>query len=888
MNNIPKVLFLVSAFASTCTYGQLKNFGRSIDAPGPVVCYALQKDQHTFVPPPPEFVKSRQNHAKTKTANIEVQYVNFTPEAQTAFQAAVDIWESLIQSDVTIRIRASWQPMGTGVLGSATPATYRLNTEGAQRRGVWYPIALAEKIVGEDLNDAANPDILAFFNSSFGSWYFGTDGLTPSGNFDFVTIVLHEIGHGLGLTHAYTVEGNVGTISDFFGSFPVVFESFAENASSTNLLTGFTAPSSALQTQLTSNALFFNGPHLISANGSRAKIYAPSTYSSGSSIAHLDETEYPAGTPNSLMTPQIGFAESAHNPGPIVMGILKDIGWTRTLLKHEALSNTESIDVPFDVTMELVSDDPVQENTIALRYRTAGESAFASVNMTATGQPNEYQATIPAPGTAKVYEYYVGVRDNLQIERTNPGKNYQQGQPVSQHVFRFEAGPDHKPSKILHEPIPFLRDGDQTLGVHAIVSDNIGVQSVIIEWLVNDVAQAPVTMTLTTSEDSLYSATLNFPGPLATNDVVKYKIVATDNSMAQNVGQFPLSGYTELKAEGLAETQDSYANDFDAPSGDFFGNGFSITTASGFSNGAIHTNHPYSEGNGFPDDELNFVYQLRIPIRVKESGATIRFDEIVLVEPGENNAIFGSSDFYDYVVTEASKDGGNTWLNIGNGYDSRDFEPWLTKYNSSLDGNISTAVGDPSLYRPRELNLLQKFSPDDVVIIRFRLFSDPFAAGWGWAIDKLRIQIDETGPNLLHNQIDYILSNGALLPINIKVTDDSRVETMTIKYFINSETEETYEFVINEFVDQYSLDLDLSQLSPGDELSYQIIAADEFSNESRLPATGYFRASYLDLSTTITSYFSTFDESANDFSGSLFEVKTPPSFSNGVFSTSHE
>ncbi|MCK7534680.1 MAG: hypothetical protein MZV63_28610 [Marinilabiliales bacterium] len=39
----------------------------------------------------------------------------------------------------------------------------------------------------------------ATFNKEV-KWYFGTDGNTPELLYDFVTVVLHEIGHGLGFT----------------------------------------------------------------------------------------------------------------------------------------------------------------------------------------------------------------------------------------------------------------------------------------------------------------------------------------------------------------------------------------------------------------------------------------------------------------------------------------------------------------------------------------------------------------------------------------------------------------------------------------------------------------------------------------------------------------
>ena len=41
------------------------------------------------------------------------------------------------------------------------------------------------------------------------------------------------------------------------------------------------------------------------------------------------------------------------------------------------------------------------------------------------------------------------------------------------------------------------------------------------------------------------------------------------------------------------------------------------------------------------------------------------------------------------------------------------------------------------------------FAAGDTILIRFRLFSDPYAAGWGWAIDNLEIQRPVSVDNVL-------------------------------------------------------------------------------------------------------------------------------------------
>jgi len=49
-----------------------------------------------------------------------------------------------------------------------------------------------------DNNFGEEHDININMNCGFDAWYFGTDANTPAGLIDFVTVVLHEIGHGIG------------------------------------------------------------------------------------------------------------------------------------------------------------------------------------------------------------------------------------------------------------------------------------------------------------------------------------------------------------------------------------------------------------------------------------------------------------------------------------------------------------------------------------------------------------------------------------------------------------------------------------------------------------------------------------------------------------------
>lgn len=214
------------------------------------------------------------------------------------------------------------------MLGSAGANNFFRDFAGAPRGGTWYPVALANKLAGKDL-DPANVDIVARFSSVFPNWYFGTDGNTPPGDYDLMSVVLHELGHGLGFAGSAGYSGSQGSWG--FGSgFPFAYDRFVENGSAQAILNTalFPNPSVALGDQLTSGNLFFNGPKAAAAAGGKPQLYAPSSWEQGSSYSHLDEDSFPAGDPNSLMTPQLGQGEAILNPGAIVLGIFGDLGWT--------------------------------------------------------------------------------------------------------------------------------------------------------------------------------------------------------------------------------------------------------------------------------------------------------------------------------------------------------------------------------------------------------------------------------------------------------------------------------------------------------------------------------------------------------------------------------
>jgi hypothetical protein len=265
------------------------------------------------------------------TAKFKVTYTGFTPEAQAAFERAVKIWSTLIDSRVTITIAASFEPLSQNpdplaevILGFAGPMFIYRDFNGA-KPNFWYGEPLANQLAGGQM-DASDPDIGARFNSQVTNWHFGKNK-APAGKFDFTTVALHGIGHGLGfLGSVASIQGPNGTVR-FDGS-PDIYSRFVENGDGRKILS-LPDPSPELSAELQSNDLLLDSKKVRSANRNKpANIYAPNPFEPLiSSYSHLDEATFPAGDLNSLMTPRLGQGETIRDPGSIPVAVLKNIGW---------------------------------------------------------------------------------------------------------------------------------------------------------------------------------------------------------------------------------------------------------------------------------------------------------------------------------------------------------------------------------------------------------------------------------------------------------------------------------------------------------------------------------------------------------------------------------
>ncbi|CAH1002497.1 hypothetical protein LEM8419_03376 [Neolewinella maritima] len=259
-------------------------------------------------------------------------------EARASILFAGNVWGSFLQSDVPINVAVDWRDRGDErLLASAGPTSVFAEFRGAPDSSVWYPTALAEALFGAELNEPDSADIAVTVNST-ANWNFNTTGPLSRARTDLATVMIHELGHGLGFLSSIRVDSiadttaNIGfTGSDGVDRF-IIYDNFLETPPGLRLVDTFEFGAAGLPSagRLTAiiTQLDWAGDSGVAKNGGElVPMFAPATFDVGSSVSHMDESTYRRGTPDALMTPQIGNGEAIRVPGQIPLGIFFDIGW---------------------------------------------------------------------------------------------------------------------------------------------------------------------------------------------------------------------------------------------------------------------------------------------------------------------------------------------------------------------------------------------------------------------------------------------------------------------------------------------------------------------------------------------------------------------------------
>ncbi len=338
-----------------------------------------------------------------------------------AFTYAAELAGFCLVSIPPIVVDARMDPLScnatSAVLGSAGAILVWSDFPGAPLPATWYCGALANAKAGVDLDGGLYSEINARFNSSINGnanclagyyWYYGYDGILPGANYiDFISVVEHEILHGLGFQSFI----NVSTGAELNGppQQKDVFETMTEHHG-VGLFPALTAAQRAAGVKADPN-LHFVGPN-VTAGGvalvggvsdGHVRLYGPATLAPGSTLSHWST----ALTPNELMEPI--YTGPNHSRG-LAEALLMDIGWTIQCPVTVAISSFDARAVAGGVRLDAVFASTFDAVWVHV-YRAEGSGQFRAIATEAqNGKASfSYVDQSAAPGTE--YSYQIGVVD---------------------------------------------------------------------------------------------------------------------------------------------------------------------------------------------------------------------------------------------------------------------------------------------------------------------------------------------------------------------------------------------------------------------------------------------------------------------------------------------
>ncbi|WP_146088728.1 hypothetical protein [Neolewinella xylanilytica] len=333
-------------------------------------------------------------------------------EAKAAFEYAVSIWSDVLQNDQSIDIQACYSPdMPTGTLGSANPQLFYVGP--FLDDIVLLPQALAENLYGREFSDEDFPDIQVIVNKNY-DFYYGTDANPPASKVDFVTLAVHELGHGLGFagsarvddgdqTNGIECEGVAGTgcvgFYDYLGNLPpryyaTAFDLFVDRVSDGAPLFGLANPGPEIYNTLLggSGGLFFDESNHDDFYGGTEnyQLYTPSTWRQGTSYSHFSDR-------SQALYYALTLGSAVHDVGK-AREVMYNIGWPKAMASFAAA-------LPVDL---IAFDASTDGAVVTLHWQSATERDNDYFEVQVSHGTGEFRplGRVPGAATTKVRQEY--------------------------------------------------------------------------------------------------------------------------------------------------------------------------------------------------------------------------------------------------------------------------------------------------------------------------------------------------------------------------------------------------------------------------------------------------------------------------------------------------
>ncbi|MBE2217085.1 MAG: T9SS type A sorting domain-containing protein [Ignavibacteria bacterium] len=205
------------------------------------------------------------------------------------------------------------------------------------------------------------------------------------------------------------------------------------------------------------------------------------------------------------------------------------------VISHVCLPNTENLAGPYTVNCMITPAGSNIDPAKTKLFWTRGSSFSDSISLT-NSAGNNWTANIPGNGSAAIYKYYLKTCDmagRITVLPPDAPTGY----------FTFSASVDATAPVITHTQLGNTGQPMWPATVNSNVTDNIGVDSVWVEWFKNTPSVIK-RFRLNVTSGSNFAGVFNSANPeVAPGDSIFYVIKAVDNSSNHNIGSLPAAGY---------------------------------------------------------------------------------------------------------------------------------------------------------------------------------------------------------------------------------------------------------------------------------------------------------------------------------------------------------
>lgn len=215
---------------------------------------------------------------------------------------------------------------------------------------------------------------------------------------------------------------------------------------------------------------------------------------------------------------------------------------TRNFVKREQIrlypyppGDTEVTGAGYPVVAEVIP--PNGSSLLAgfpkIHWTTTGGEPYTDLVMTATGQPNEYAADIPAQAVGTTLWFYIEAQDDGGLDTVYP--------PVAPDgLMQFTVRADSEaPALSRHVPVRSAFTDAWSPQVRTLCIDDMATPEVTLEYAINGIPQPDIVLS---KEDACFWYSGAVGGAVTAGDVVRYCLKATDYAVAPNESVLPLLG----------------------------------------------------------------------------------------------------------------------------------------------------------------------------------------------------------------------------------------------------------------------------------------------------------------------------------------------------------